>query len=418
MITVEFKNRKYDKGMIVKMKKILILGGGEKSLSLIEYAVKQGYYTILCDYLLDNPGQHYVDEYHCISATDSEAVLKLATKKEVDGVVSYSSDLIALTTAYVGNKLNLPSNLYNSVLTLARKDLFRKFLKENGFNCPRAESSDCIEKAKEEISKFSLPFMVKPIDSAGSTGVVKVEEWSKFDEAFINALKFSKEKRVIIEEYIQMDHECMIAGDAFVLNGKVEFIGLLNSHRSAEGHPFIPTGTSYPIFLNNKQVEEVTRTVQQVVNLLHIQLGGLNLELMYDNKGDLYIVEIAPRNGGNLIPELLNIATGIDLIGALVDASVGIKNIDLKYNKPNSYYSTYVLHSKRTGKLKKIKYKEEIEKNIIDKVIYVKNGDDVFEFDSAKKALGILFLKFHSLEEEQYKMNNMDKYIDIELNEF
>jgi biotin carboxylase len=257
--------------------------------------------------------------------------------------------------------------------------------------------------------------MVKPVDSAGSTGVVKVEKWSQFEEAFLNALKLSTEKIVIVEEYIQMNHECMIAGDAFVLNGKVEFMGLLNSHRGAEEHPFIPTGTSYPIFLNSRQVDEVSQTVQKVVDLLGIQFGGLNLELMYDNKGDLYIIEIAPRNGGNLIPELLNTVTGIDLIGALVDASVGITDINLRYNKPNSYYATYVLHSNRNGRLKEIKYGEGIKNNIIRKVIHIKNGEEVLEFDNAKKAIGILFLKFDSLEEEQEKLKNIKEYIDIVL---
>ena len=41
------------------MKKILFLGGSTQQIPAIEYANKQGYYTVLCDYLADNPGQGY-----------------------------------------------------------------------------------------------------------------------------------------------------------------------------------------------------------------------------------------------------------------------------------------------------------------------------------------------------------------------
>ena len=111
-------------------KKLMILGGARKSLPLIEYSVKKGYRTILCDYLPDNPGRLLADEYYSISAADKDLVLELAREKNVDGIVSYSSDLLAKTAAFVGNMLGLPSNPYGSVLTLTRKDLFRDFLKQ------------------------------------------------------------------------------------------------------------------------------------------------------------------------------------------------------------------------------------------------------------------------------------------------
>ena len=41
------------------VKKILLLGGSTQQISAITYANSQGYYTVLCDYLIDNPGQYY-----------------------------------------------------------------------------------------------------------------------------------------------------------------------------------------------------------------------------------------------------------------------------------------------------------------------------------------------------------------------
>ena len=39
------------------MKKLLLLGGSAQQVIAIENAKKLGYYTILCDYLTDNPSK-------------------------------------------------------------------------------------------------------------------------------------------------------------------------------------------------------------------------------------------------------------------------------------------------------------------------------------------------------------------------
>ena len=45
-----------------------------------------GYYTVLCDYLPDNPGQYVADKYYNASTTDVEAVYEIAKAEQVDGI--------------------------------------------------------------------------------------------------------------------------------------------------------------------------------------------------------------------------------------------------------------------------------------------------------------------------------------------
>ena len=40
-------------------KKLLLLGGSAQQIVAINTAKKLGYYTVLCDYLTDNPGQYH-----------------------------------------------------------------------------------------------------------------------------------------------------------------------------------------------------------------------------------------------------------------------------------------------------------------------------------------------------------------------
>src|SRR6056297_3205984 len=117
-------------------KKILLLGGSYGQLSAIVKAKKRGLYTILCDYLPDNPGRALVDQYYEVSTTDKSAVLDIAKKHEIDAVLAYASDPAAATQAYVSNKLGLKGNPEKSVYVLSNKNVFRAFQRENNFSIP------------------------------------------------------------------------------------------------------------------------------------------------------------------------------------------------------------------------------------------------------------------------------------------
>jgi hypothetical protein len=116
-----------------------------------------------------------------------------------------------------------------------------------------------------------------------------------------------------------------------------------------------------------------------------------------------------------MIPELLELITGVDLVKATVEVALNNKDISFGYYPSEVFYSTFVLHSSKNGKLKNIVFKEEIQKNIIKKVMFKELEDEVEVFDQSNKLIGIIFLKYSSLKEMKYKMNNMNQFIDIEV---
>ena len=397
------------------MKKLMLLGGSAEQVIAIKYAKQQGYYTVLCDYLIDNPGQYYCDEYHCVSTTDKETILELASQMNIDGIVAYSSDLATVTAAYVASKLNLPSNPYESVLILSNKNLFRDFLRKNGFNCPKARSFPSKSEAMEYLVDVEFPIMVKPVDSSGSRGVTRIFAIEEFNGAFDHALLHSKQKMIIIEEYIDMTHECMIGGDLIVVNGIIECYGFLNGYRDIEKNIFIPTGNSYPVFIEEERLILVRKELQKAIDLLMINRGVLNVEVLFDRDGELYIIEMAARNGGNMISQLLEMVTGVDFVKATVEAALNSNKIKVKHTEEKKYCATYYLHTFEKGKLKEIVFSDEIQENIIRKVINKKSADQIEVFKGLNNIVGIIFLKFNNKEELDFKMKNMKHYIDIQL---
>ena len=119
-----------------RQKKIMLLGGSRQQVVAIEAAKQAGFYTVLCDYLQDNPGQFVADKFYQVSTTDVEALLKVAKEENIDGVLAYASDPAALPAAIVADKLRLPTNSVQCVEILGVKHKFRSFLKENGFAYP------------------------------------------------------------------------------------------------------------------------------------------------------------------------------------------------------------------------------------------------------------------------------------------
>ncbi|WFF74412.1 ATP-grasp domain-containing protein [Proteiniclasticum sp. QWL-01] len=395
------------------MKRILLLGGSTQQVPAIEYANSQGYYTVLCDYLPDNPGQNYAKRFYCVSTTDKDAILEVAKNEKVDGIVAYASDPAAPTAAYVAEKLGLPTNPYKSVEILAFKDKFRQFLRENNFKCPKAKGFSSLESAKDEISQFTFPVMVKPIDSSGSKGVSKVEKLEDFEEAYKIALDNSRDKNIIVEEFIVQDHEFMIGGDCFVLNGKVVYWGLLNCHRDPKVNTLVPVGKSYPLLISESRIHKVKEEIQKVVDILNIKFGGFNLEVMIDERDRVFLIEMGPRNGGNMIPDLLRIINNVDLIGGTVETSIGNNSLTLDAEVNPGFYATHNIHTDNNGSFIDIRYKNRIEDKIIKRVIYKKKGDSVQYFDAANKAIGILFVKFQTQEEQMEFVSNPEKWIEV-----
>lgn len=187
------------------MKKVLLLGGSLFQVPSIETAKKMGYHTIVCDYLPDNPGQHVADEFYSVSTTDKEAVLALARRLSIDGIVCYASDPAAPTAAYVAEQMGFPTSPYASVELLSNKDRFRDFLAKNNFHVPKAKGWAYEEFAQmmEEIHTFTFPVMVKPVDSSGSKGVKKIDDPGQLKAAVDAAMAYSRCKRFIIEEYVE-----------------------------------------------------------------------------------------------------------------------------------------------------------------------------------------------------------------------
>lgn len=404
---------------MTEKKKILMLGGSAQQVPAIQAAKDMGYYTVLIDYLPDNPGQHFADKWYQESTTDVETVYRIAKEEEVSGILPYASDPAALPAAIVAEHLGLPTNPAKSVGILGVKHTFRKFLQDNGFPCPRNYTfspKDDFEKIKKNLEGLTFPIVIKPTDSSGSKGVSFLKDLSNLMEAIRHADEYSRNKVLIAEEFIERGFPAIIGGDIFVKDGEIVLYGDMACLRGDNGKSLIPIGEKKPNGLNQRQSTAVHKELQRIVDALGIRNGELNIEILIDRNDMPHFLELGPRAGGNMIPIQLSDAYGVDLIKANVAAAMG-EDFEFTPKEPEECYMTYVLHSLRDGIYQDVIYSEDIEHYIYRKVHYKSERDKVERFDGAGKALGIVFMRFPSVDIMNAYEKNISDHVKIKLHD-
>lgn len=377
------------------MKKLLILGGTYFQVPAIKYAKSQGYYVITCDYLPNNPGHRWADEYHNVSTTDRERVLELASTLHVDGVLCFASDPAAPTAAYVSEKLSLPGNPYDKIILFGEKHLWREFLKKNGFRVPKAKSYLDIQNVN--VDEWKFPVMVKPVDSSGSKGISKVLDKEELIDAFHYALSYSRLKIVLIEEYIEKVGP-QIGGDGFFGTSQLDFVCYGDQVVNDNINGYVPCGMKFPSRISPVLRQRITDDIERAIRLSGLKNLSFNLEVMVDKNDDVYLMEIGPRNGGNCIPEVIQNYTGVNMVALAVEASLG-NTIPVTVNTNEHVFAYYALHSHIPGIYKGYRLSECFKGRVNDSYIFLNEGDKIDIFLGSNQTIGILLLEFDTRED-------------------
>ena len=394
-------------------RKLMLLGGLRYLLPVIDAAHHLGCHVITCDYLPDNIAHKYSDEYHNVSILDKDAVLSLVRELKIDGIMSFAVDPGVVTAAYVADRMGLPqAGPYESVCILQNKELFRSFLESNGFNVPKSRGFSTYEEAYSDRDYFTWPVIVKPVDSAGSKGVSRVDSTDELKAAFENAKSHSFSGKVIIEEFIEKEG-CSSDSDCFSVDGELKFVSF-SAQRFDEraSNPYTPAAYSWPSTMTREQESELTSELQRLITLLGMRTSIYNVETRVGRNGKCYIMEVSPRGGGNRLAEMLRMATGVDMITAAVKAALGEKVTDIEQRPYDGHWAEVILHADKSGTFQGLEISQELEPYVMEKDLWVKAGDKISSFNGANDAIGTLVMKFDNLKNmhEFFKKRNSMSY--------
>ena len=378
----------------------MLLGGIRYLLPVIKTAHELGCYVITADYLPDNIAHRYSDEYVNVSIIDKEAVLKVAKKKKIDGIMSFGVDPGVVTAAYVAERMGLPFKCsYWAASVLQNKVSFRKFLLDNGFNCPCAKGYSSAKEALADIEELVWPVIVKPVDAAGSKGVTKVTSGSELQLALENAFSNSISRQVIIEDYLEVSGN-QSSVDIFTIDGKVSYPMFSDQFfDNIADNPYVPTIEIWPSTMPEGFRKDIIMQLNRLFGLLKCGDGLWNVESRVCIDGKAYIMEVSPRGGGNHIALLQDMAYRTNYLENEIKAALGMP-IELKTPcEPDEVWGIYSIHPQKhqCGTIKEVRFEENaLHDNVRFVDLPITPGTEVQPLTGANMVLGDVFLHFNN----------------------
>lgn len=380
------------------MKSLLIIGAGFGQLPAIIRAQEMGLFTVCIDRNENAVGMSLANASYVVDVLDKEGALAIAERHQINGVMTMQSDLPVPTIGFINERLGLVGMNYNDALACSNKIITRKRLAE--FNCDQPLFR-VITKTSEALSaaeQIGYPCIIKAPDSSGSRGVVKVNAADEVEAAVVEAFKYSKDKRILVEEYID---GLEFGAQTFSVGGKCVKVLLHNDTLSSPPY-MVPTGHSFPFKeLEPHEISVAESAICQAVEALGINDGPANIDLILDrNTGEVKIIEIGARIGATCLPELVSYHSGIDWVGETINAAIG-NPPELSGNK-NRAVAAFILESPRDGKLLNYDVPDISDSRLLEVEVTAKIGDQVSRLRKGTDRIGKVICTGENVEQAEH----------------
>ncbi|MCH4889728.1 ATP-grasp domain-containing protein [Acidaminobacter sp. JC074] len=300
------------------MKKLLILGAGFLQAFVIRKAVEMGYYVIAIDKNPESVGFKDAHEYAVVDIVDIEACYDYARRKAIDGVMTCATDYGVLAASYIASKLDLNGINFQTAQMIKNKYLVRKCLHENKVDgISQYYEVDGRTDFDNICSTIKYPVMAKPIDGSGSKSANCVRTCDKLKEACYDAISSSVVGGALIEDFID-GHEYGV--ESFVIDGQVVLMAVMEKFMTQAPY-FAELGHSLGRQLSIEN--DIKERVKKAIKVLGIDFGSVNMDVLVSETGDVSIVDIGARMGGNLIgSHIVPIGTGHKYLELLIKSTL------------------------------------------------------------------------------------------------
>jgi biotin carboxylase len=380
--------------------RLLVLGAGSYQLPVIRRALDLGCHVVVADYLPGNPGHAIASASEIVSTVDLDGVLDVARRHRVHGVLTYGSDVSAPAVAYVSERLGLPGNPYETAALLQRKDRIRELQRRTGLPHPQfVYAEDGAELAARAVgAALPFPALVKPADASGSKGQSVVTSADDLPGAFGVARPFAR-CGVVVAEELRPDDTTELVFEAFIEDGRLAFGHYGHNWFCDETHPRVPVGEIFPGAFDAALVGEIDRQIQTIVTAAGVRSGCMNFDALL-SRGEVVIVDLGLRNGGNFVPDAVALSTGVDLTTAAIDAALGRRAaVPALHVAAAACIVSYILHTHAPGQFAAARADEVIAPHLIDTRMFARPGDEVRPYTRGDAGLGVVLFRQPSVAE-------------------
>ena len=378
------------------MKSLLIVGGGIETVPAINLAKEMGLRVVVSDSDINAPGIQCANDYIIASTYDVEETITLSSKynndiHKLDGVICIGSD-VPLTVASVAKNLNLPGIPINAAKLSSNKILMKDNFRANNIPIPDYSEITFLADLKKYAADWGFPLVIKPVDSRGSRGVLRLTEQIDLDWAFNHSKSMSPSGKLMVERYLEgpqlstesmmLDGECFTPGYS---DRNYEFLEKFS--------PFIiENGGDLPSFASLELKKEINEIIKDAALSMGISNGIVKGDIVI-YKGRPYIIELAARlSGGYFCTHKIPLNSGVNIVKQAIKLAIGLeidKN-NLIPTKNSAVSQRYFFPN--SGLLKKINGLDSI--NEMDSIefldVRLKPGDTIFSYSDHTSRAGMV----------------------------
>ena len=323
------------------MKKLAIIGANDFQRQLILKAKENGYETHVFAWEDGAVGKDDADYFYPISIIEKEEILIKCKQIGIDGICSIASDLAVITVDYVAEKMGLNANSIECSEIATNKYAMRNAFHLNGDPIPKYMVVS--ENEKIDVSHMTLPLIVKPTDRSGSRGIFKITLLDQLADAVKIACEESFEHKAMIEEFAEGKEYSV---ECISYHGKHNLLAITEKITTGAPH-FIETGHNEPAELSDEIKSKVRLVVYHALDSLKIKEGASHSEIKIDEVGNIKIIEIGSRMGGDCIgSDLVRISTGYDFTKMVIDVSLNREPEFVKIVEPRKAYVRFIFNAK------------------------------------------------------------------------
>ncbi|WP_225875161.1 ATP-grasp domain-containing protein [Flavobacterium bernardetii] len=317
------------------MKKLAIIGASYLQLPLVEKAKEMGIETHCFAWPEGAVCKEIADYFYPISILEKEAILKQCIEINIDGITTIATDMAVPTICYVAEKMNLISNSFVSSLASTNKSEMRTAFKKGNCSIPKF-----IEASNSEVTieGFKFPLIVKPVDRSGSRGVTKIMFESELSSAINYAITESFCKKAIVEEYIEGDE---VSVESISWKGNHIILAITDKITTGAPH-FVELAHHQPSGLPKEIQDKIKTETIKCLNALEVNFGAGHSEFKITSTGDVYVIEVGARMGGDFIgSHLVELSTGYDFLEGVINIALGKHETPIL--KDNNFSGVYFL---------------------------------------------------------------------------
>ena len=300
------------------MKKIAIIGASYLQEPIVRKAKEMGLYTICFAWREGATCADICDKFYPISITEKEEILRICLDEKIDAICTIASDTAILAVNYVAAHMNLIANDDCYSVACTNKYAMRQcFVKSN---VPSPKYALVTPNRPIDVTGFKFPPIVKPTDRSGSRGEEKVIYADQLEAAVKRAQEVSFKNEAIIEEYVDGQE---ISVEAISYKGQ-HFILQITDKVTTGAPYFVELAHHQPSSLPNEIQNQVKSIVIDALNALRIEYGASHSELKITLDGDIKVIEVGARMGGDFIgSNLVQLSTGYDFLRGVIDVALG-----------------------------------------------------------------------------------------------